>query len=104
MSGYRKLHQYSRYATVALAVVNSLMFSILLEQTIPAQFHAQIVLFPGWCFRVLTVLTMTSGMAMIMWLAEQISEFGIGNGMSLIMTASIVGRIPLAIRDLRVRM
>jgi len=104
MSGYRKLHQYSRYATVVLAVVNSMMFSILLEQTIPAQFHAQIVLFPGWGFRLLTVITMTSGMAMIMWLAEQISEFGIGNGMSLIMTASIVGRIPLAIRDLRVRM
>ena len=104
MAGYRKLHQYSRYATVVLAVINSFMYALLLEKAIPAQFHAQIVLFPGWGFRILTVLTMTAGMAMIMWLAEQITERGIGNGMSLIMTASIVGRIPLAIRDLGVRL
>ena len=104
MAGYRKLHQYSRYATILLAVINSFMYAMLLEKAIPAQFNAQIVLFPGWGFRLLTVLTMTSGMAMIMWLAEQITERGIGNGMSLVMTASIVGRIPLAIRDLAVRL
>ena len=103
-SGYRKLHQYSRYATIALAVVNSFMYAILLEKAIPAQFQAQIVLFPGWSFRLLTVLTMTAGMATVMWLAEQITERGIGNGMSLLMTASIVGRIPLAIRDIGVRL
>ena len=100
MAGYRKLHQYSRYATVVLAVVNSFMYAMLLERVIPAQFGAQIVLFPGWGFRLLTVLTMTAGMSMIMWLAEQITERGIGQGMSLLMTASIVGRIPLAIRDI----
>ncbi len=104
MSGYRKLHQYSRYATVVLAVINSTMYALLLEKAIPAQFHAQIVLFPGWGFRILTVLTMTAGMSMIMWLSEQITERGIGNGMSLLMTASIVGRIPLAIRDTAVRL
>jgi len=104
VAGYRKLHQYSRYATVVLAIVNAFMYSMLLEKTIPAQFKAQIVLFPGWGFRFLTVITMTAGMSMIMWLAEQITERGIGNGMSLIMTASIVGRIPLAIRDLTVRL
>jgi len=104
MAGYRKLHQYSRYATIALAVVNSFMYAMLLEKAIPAQFNAQIVLFPGWGFRILTVITMTAGMAMIMWLAEQINDRGIGNGMSLIMTASIVGRIPLAIRDIGVRL
>jgi preprotein translocase subunit SecY len=102
ITGYRKLHQYSRYATVVLAVVNSFMYAMLLEKTIPAQFNAQIVLFPGWGFRLLTVITMTAGMAMIMWLAEQITERGIGNGMSLIMTASIVGRLPLAVRDMSV--
>jgi len=102
MTGYRKLHQYSRYATVCLAVINSFMYAILLERAIPSQFQAQIVLFPGLGFRVLTVLTMTAGMALIMWLAEQITERGIGNGMSLLMTASIVGRIPLAIRDIGV--
>ena len=104
MTGYRKLHQYSRYATVVLAVVNSFMYAMLLEKAIPAQFHAQIVLFPGLGFRVLTILTMTGGMALIMWLAEQITERGIGNGMSLLMTASIVGRIPLAIRDITVQL
>ncbi len=104
MTGYRKLHQYSRYATVVLAVINSMMYSLLLEKAIPAQFHAQIVLYPGWGFRLLTILTMTAGMSMIMWLAEQITERGIGNGMSLLMTASIVGRIPLAIRDIGVRL
>ncbi|MBI2104593.1 MAG: preprotein translocase subunit SecY [Candidatus Omnitrophica bacterium] len=104
MTGYRKLHQYSRYATVLLAVVNSFMYAILLEKAIPAQFHTQIVLSPGLGFRLLTVLTMTGGMALIMWLAEQITERGIGNGMSLLMTASIVGRIPLAVRDIAVQL
>jgi len=104
MAGYRKLHQYSRYATVVLAVVNSFMYAMLLEKAIPAQFKTQIVLFPGMGFRLLTVLTMTGGMALIMWLAEQITERGIGNGMSLLMTASIVGRIPLAIRDISLQL
>jgi preprotein translocase subunit SecY len=104
MTGYRKLHQYSRYATVLLAIINSFMYALLLEKGIPAQFDAQIVLFPGWGFRILTVLTMTAGMATIMWLAEQITERGIGNGMSLLMAASIVGRIPLAIRDIGIRL
>ncbi len=104
MQGYRKLHQYSRYATVLLAVINSFMYALLLEKAIPAQFHAQIVLTPGLGFRFLTVLTMTGGMAIIMWLAEQITEHGIGNGMSLLMTASIVGRIPLAVRDITLRL
>ncbi len=104
MAGYRKLHQYSRYATLVLAVVNSFMYALLLEQAIPAQFQVQIVLFPGLGFRLLTVLTMTGGMAFIMWLAEQITERGIGQGMSLLMTASIVGRIPTAIQSLGVRL
>ncbi len=104
MTGYRKLHQYSRYATVCLAVINSFMYAILLEKAIPAQFHTQIVLSPGLGFRLLTVLTMTGGMALIMWLAEQITERGIGNGMSLLMSASIVGRIPLAVRDIAVQL
>ncbi|MBI4598309.1 MAG: preprotein translocase subunit SecY [Candidatus Omnitrophica bacterium] len=104
ITGYRKLHQYSRYATVLLAVVNSFMYAMLLEKVIPGQFQAQIVLFPGMGFRLLTILTMTGGMALIMWLAEQITERGIGNGMSLLMTCSIVGRIPLAIRDMFLRL
>jgi len=104
MQGYRKLHQYSRYATIVLAVINSFMYAMLLERGIPAQFNTQIVLFPGLGFRLLTVLTMTGGMALIMWLAEQITERGIGNGMSLLITASIVGRLPLAIRDIGIQL
>ncbi|MBI4003444.1 MAG: preprotein translocase subunit SecY, partial [Candidatus Omnitrophica bacterium] len=80
------------------------MYALLLEKAIPSQFHTQIVLFPGLGFRLLTVLTMTGGMALIMWLAEQITERGIGNGMSLLITASIIGRIPLAIRDIIVQL
>jgi preprotein translocase subunit SecY len=87
-----------------LAVINSFIYATLLEKAIPAQFNTQIVLNPGLGFRVLTVITMTAGMAMIMWLAEQITERGIGNGMSLLITANIVGRIPLAIRDLLVQL
>jgi preprotein translocase subunit SecY len=104
LQGYRKLHQYSRYATVVLAVINSFMYAMLLEKAIPAQFNAQIVLNPGLGFRLLTVLTMTGGMTIIMWLSEQITERGIGNGMSLLMTCSIVGRIPLAIKDVMVQL
>ncbi len=104
ITGYRKLHQYSRYATIVLAVINSFIYATLLEKAIPAQFNTQIVLNPGLGFRVLTVITMTAGMAMIMWLAEQITERGIGNGMSLLITANIVGRIPLAVRDLAVQL
>ena len=103
-AGYRKLHQYSRYLTILLAVINSFMYAIVLERAIPAQFKIQIVLSPGLGFRLLTVLTMTGGMALIMWLAEQITERGIGNGMSLLITSSIVGRIPLAIRDIGVQL
>ncbi|MBI4004316.1 MAG: preprotein translocase subunit SecY, partial [Candidatus Omnitrophica bacterium] len=68
-AGYRKLHQYSRYLTIVLAVVNSFMYAMVLERAIPAQFNVQIVLSPGLGFRLLTVLTMTGGMALIMWLA-----------------------------------
>lgn len=103
-AGYRKLHQYSRYLTIVLAIVNSFMYAMVLERAIPAQFNVQIVLSPGLGFRLLTVLTMTGGMALIMWLAEQITERGIGNGMSLLITTSIVGRVPLAIRDIAVQL
>jgi preprotein translocase subunit SecY len=60
----------------------------------------QIVQFPGWGFRLLTILTFASGTAFIMWLGEQISEYGIGNGMSILITAGIISRLPVAIRQL----
>ena len=98
MAGYRRLHQVSRYVTILLAVINSFVYALILERGIPAQFGREIVQFPGLGFRLLTVITMTAGMAFIMWLSEQITERGIGQGMSLLMTVSIIGRIPLAVR------
>ncbi|MFC1576180.1 preprotein translocase subunit SecY [Candidatus Omnitrophota bacterium] len=93
--GRKKIMQYTRYGTVVLAIIQSFFIALWLEN--PARFqNMQIVQFPGWSFRVLTVITLTSGTAFIMWLGEQIQEFGIGNGISLIITAGIVSRIPSA--------
>jgi len=97
--GRKKIIQYTRYGTVVLAVIQSFFIALWLEN--PARFQGmQIVQFPGWWFRVLTVITLTSGTAFIMWLGEQIQEYGIGNGISLIITAGIVSRIPAAISQL----
>ena len=97
--GRKKIIQYTRYGTVVLAIIQSFFIALWLEN--PARFQGmQIVQFPGWPFRVLTVITLTSGTAFIMWLGEQIQEYGIGNGISLIITAGIVSRIPAAIYQL----
>jgi preprotein translocase subunit SecY len=95
-AGQKKIIQYTRYGTVILAVIQSFFIAVWLEN--PARFQGlQIVQFPGWSFRILTVITLTSGTAFIMWLGEQIQEYGIGNGMSLIITAGIISRIPTAL-------
>ncbi len=93
--GRKKLTQYTRYGTVVLAIIQSFFISLWLEN--PAHFQGiHIVQFPGWSFRILTVITLTAGTAFIMWLGEQITERGIGNGISLIITCSIVSRMPIA--------
>ena len=98
-AGHRKIIQYTRYGTVILAIIQSFFIALWLEN--PARFQGlQIVQFPGWPFRVLTVITLTSGTAFIMWLGEQIQEKGIGNGISLIITAGIISRMPTAIFQL----
>ncbi|MFC1631180.1 preprotein translocase subunit SecY [Candidatus Omnitrophota bacterium] len=95
-AGRRKIIQYTRYGTIVLAVVQSFFISLWLEN--PAHFQGlQIVQFPGMAFRLLTVLTLTTGTAFIMWLGEQIQEYGIGNGISLIITVGIISRLPTAI-------
>jgi preprotein translocase subunit SecY len=95
-AGQKKIVQYTRYGTVLLAIIQSFFIAVWLEN--PARFQGlQIVQFPGWPFRILTVITLTSGTAFIMWLGEQIQEYGIGNGMSLIITAGIISRIPTAL-------
>jgi preprotein translocase subunit SecY len=94
--GRRKITQYTRYGTILLSVVQGLMISFGLEGTRGSGGEA-IVLVPGWQFRLMTVITLTSGTAFIMWLGEQITERGIGNGISLIIFAGIVSRLPSAV-------
>src|SRR5437762_4151809 len=91
--GRRKITQYTRYGTVVLSIVQGMMISIGLEGTQGPGGHS-LVLTPGWGFRLMTVITLTSGTAFIMWLGEQITERGIGNGISLIIFAGIVAGMP----------
>ena len=100
-AGYEKINQYTRFSTVALSIVQSFFIALWLEN--PAHFEGlRIVAFPGWGFRILTVLTLTTGTIFIMWLGEQIQERGIGNGISLVITAGIISRIPAALNQLRI--
>lgn len=96
-SGRRKITQYTRYATVGLSIVQGLFISIGLEGMAAPTGNAMIVITPGWAFRIMTVITLTSGTAFIMWLGEQMTERGVGNGISLIIFAGIVARMPVAI-------
>lgn len=97
--GRKKIVQLTRYGTVILSVIQSLFISIWLEN--PAHFQGmQIVPHPGWAFRILTIISLTTGTAFIMWLGEQISDRGIGNGISLIITIGITSRIPSAVYQL----
>lgn len=88
--GRKKITQYTRYGTVALSIVQGFGIGVGLEQM-------GAVLVPGWSFRLMTMLTLTAGTAFIMWLGEQITERGIGNGISLIIFAGIIARLPNAV-------
>ncbi|MBI4383594.1 MAG: preprotein translocase subunit SecY [Nitrospinae bacterium] len=94
--GQKKITQYTRYGTVLLSMIQSSGISVGLE-AMKAPSGALIVPHPGWSFRLLTILTLTAGTAFIMWLGEQITERGIGNGISLIIFAGIVAGTPSAI-------
>ncbi len=95
-SGRRKITQYTRYGTVGLSLIQSLFISAGLEGMSGPGGEA-IVMVPGWQFKIMTIITLTSGTAFIMWLGEQMTERGIGNGISLIIFAGIVARMPAAI-------
>ena len=95
-AGRKKIIQYTRYGTIVLAVVQGLGISIGLE-AMRGPAGELVVPNPGWAFRLMTVITLTAGTAFIMWMGEQMSEKGIGNGISLIIFAGIVARIPQAI-------
>ena len=97
-AGRKKITQYTRYGTVLLSLIQGFGISVGLERmTGPG--GEQVVLEPGWSFRFMTMITLTSGTAFIMWLGEQITERGIGNGISLIIFAGIVARLPTAISN-----
>jgi preprotein translocase subunit SecY len=91
--GRRKITQYTRYATVGLAAIQALGISIFLEGLRGAQ-GEPVVPFPGLSFRLLTLLTLTSGTIFVMWLGEQITEKGIGNGISLIIFVGVLEIFP----------
>lgn len=95
-SGRKKISQYTRYGTVFLSIVQGLGIAIGLEG-MTAPNGVAVVAIPGWGFRLLTALTLMSGTVFLMWLGEQITERGIGNGISLIIFAGIVARLPSAI-------
>src|SRR5439155_2275118 len=95
-AGRKKITQYTRYGTVALSLVQSLGIAYGLEG-MRSPSGLAIAPHPGWGFRLLTMITLTAGTALIMWIGEQISERGVGNGISLIIFAGIAVRLPSAI-------
>jgi len=95
-SGRRKITQYTRYGTVVLSIIQGFFIATGLEG-MSSPNGISIVLDPGIQFKLMTVLTLTSGTAFIMWLGEQMTERGIGNGISLIIFSGIVARMPSAV-------
>src|SRR5436190_5003382 len=94
--GRRKITQYTRYLTLVLAVVQSLGIAVWLERSADIG-GLPLIYSPGWGFRLMCILTLTTGTMFIMWLGEQITERGIGNGMSLLIFSGIVAGFPNAV-------
>lgn len=97
-SGRKKITQYTRYGTVLLSLIQGIGLAFGLE-AMAGPSGELVVLNPGWSFRLMTMITLTSGTAFLMWLGEQITERGIGNGISLIIFAGIVARMPIAVSN-----
>ncbi|MCM8818694.1 MAG: preprotein translocase subunit SecY [Candidatus Omnitrophica bacterium] len=95
VEGRKKLTQLTRLGTVALCIFQGMAVSIFLEN--PEHFGGVVIVAnPGWLFRIVSTFTMTAGTIFLMYLGEQITEKGIGNGISLIITVSIISRMPVA--------
>ena len=94
-AGRRRITQYTRYGTVALATFQALGVAIALESQTGG--GASVVIVAGWAFRITTVITLVTGTMFLMWLGEQVTERGIGNGISIIIFAGIVAGLPSAI-------
>ena len=95
--GRRKITQYTRYGTLVLCTVQAFAIAFWLESQTNIAGGLPLVYNPGWTFRLMVVLTLTTGTCFIMWLGEQITERGIGNGMSLIIFAGIVVNFPAGV-------
>lgn len=94
-AGRKQITKYTRYGTVLISVIQGFGIALAIER-MQAPGGAPVVIDPGWGFRMMTVITLTAGTAFIMWLGEQITERGVGNGISLIIFAGIVARMPAA--------
>src|SRR5882724_4215021 len=103
--GRQKIMQYTRYATIALCVFQGYLLALSFENPGSNPFLQGImdtinkmgmplVAEPGWSFRVMTVITLTAGTMFLMWLGDQITDRGVGNGMSMIISVGIVARLP----------
>src|SRR5574340_45301 len=97
-AGRKTITQYTRYLTIVLSLIQGTMIAIGLESMRGPAGEA-IVISPGWGFRVMTVVTLTCGTTFLMWLGEQITERGIGNGISLIIFVGIIARMPSAVNN-----
>jgi preprotein translocase subunit SecY len=97
-AGRKKITQYARYGTVVLSLFQGFGIAVGMENMAGPD-GASVVVQAGWSFRLMTMITLTSGTAFIMWLGEQITERGIGNGISLIIFAGIVARMPSALTN-----
>ncbi len=91
-TGQNRITQYTRYLTIAIALVQSMTIAIGMEQMRVGT--TAVVISAGWSFRMMTVLTMTAGACFVMWLGEQMTERGIGNGASIIITCGIIAGLP----------
>lgn len=91
--GRKKINQYTRYATVALAIIQSATIAVYLENQQPTQ-YGPIVISAGFFFRMLTIITLTAGTILAMWLGEQITDRGIGNGISFLILVGCLDSMP----------
>ncbi|MFW5968492.1 MAG: preprotein translocase subunit SecY, partial [Persicimonas sp.] len=95
--GRKKITQYTRYGTLLLGIIQGFGIALYVENLNDTNPEMNLLLEPGWGFRLLTCITLAAGTVFLMWLGEQITERGIGNGISIIITASIIAAFPTAI-------
>ena len=102
-SGHQKYNQIMRYVTLAICIIQGVMFASAMSNPRRIGLSAgdiPVVINPGFWFVISTVITLTAGAMLVMWLGEMITEHGIGNGASLIITVNIIARLPLALDSL----